>query len=275
MRRLFSIILFVIVTAVPLWSADAPTSSATNAISIVPEKKLPVNGEVFTVQGHTAFLILPAKPTAGTPTPWVWYAPTLPGLPAAEEKWMFEKFLAAGIGIAGIDVGESYGSPAGRAIYSALYRELTKKRGMSAKPCLLARSRGGLMLYSWACENATNVACIAGIYPVCNPASYPGLDKAASAYGLTAAELKVQLPKYNPIDRLAPLAKAHVPIFHIHGDADVVVPLDANSGPLAGRYKELGGKIELVVPPGQGHNMWPGFFQSQPLVDFVIMYSRN
>jgi hypothetical protein len=43
----------------------------------------------------------------------VWYAPTLPNLPGPEERWMFEKFRAAGIAVAGIDAGESYGSPAG------------------------------------------------------------------------------------------------------------------------------------------------------------------
>ena len=38
------------------------------------------------------------------PTPWVWYAPTLPALPEARESWMFERFLAAGIAVAGVDV---------------------------------------------------------------------------------------------------------------------------------------------------------------------------
>ena len=53
-------------------------------------------GEVFLVQDRPAFIILPeAKPT-GQPMPWVWYAPTLPGLPGAEEKWMFERFTQAG-----------------------------------------------------------------------------------------------------------------------------------------------------------------------------------
>ena len=54
------------------------------------------------------------------PMPWVWYAPTLNRLPGAAEKWMFDRFLATGIAIAGIDVGESYGSPNGRASYQAL-----------------------------------------------------------------------------------------------------------------------------------------------------------
>jgi pimeloyl-ACP methyl ester carboxylesterase len=100
--------------------------------------------------------------------------------------------------------------------------------------------------------------------------SWPGLEKAAPAYGLTAEELKKKLKENNPVDRLAPLARAGVPIFHIHGNSDVVVPLEANSGTVANRYKELGGKMTLVVPKGQGHNMWRGFFECQELVDFII-----
>jgi hypothetical protein len=144
----------------------------------VPDKQLPLAGEVFTVEGHTAFVILPKQPAADVPTSWVWYAPTLPGLPADSEKWMFQKFLAARIAIVGVDVGESYGSPGGRFAYSALYKELVEKRGFARKACLLARSRGGLMLYCWAAENPEKVACLAGIYPVCNLRSYPGLAKA-------------------------------------------------------------------------------------------------
>jgi pimeloyl-ACP methyl ester carboxylesterase len=234
------------------------------------EKKLPLDGQVFEVDGHTAFLILPQIAAQGAATPWVWYAPTLPGLPGPEERWMFEKFLAAGIAIAGVDVGESCGSPKGRAAYSAFHKEMTGKRGLSARACLLARSRGGLMLYNWACENAESVACIAGIYPVCNLRTYPGVAKACAAYDLTEAELKAQLSQHNPVDRLEPLAKAGVPIFHIHGDTDTAVPLNDNSGELAKRYRALGGSIQLEVPAGQGHNMWVGFFQCKALVDFVI-----
>ena len=95
-----------------------------------------------------AFVILPKREVFGDVTPWVWYAPTLPGLPGSEEEWMIEKFVDAGMAIAGIDVGESYGSPQGRSLYSALYEDLVKKRGFSGKACLLARSRGGVMTLS-------------------------------------------------------------------------------------------------------------------------------
>ena len=240
-----------------------------------PARTLPLPGEVFTVDGNTAFLIPSPQAATGKPTPWVWYAPTLPDLPAESERWMFERFLAAGMAVAGVDVGESYGSPTGRAGYSALYGELTGKRGLSRKACLLARSRGGLMLYAWAAENPQAVACVAGIYPVCNLKSYPGLAKACGAYGLTEAELAAQLGNHNPIDRLKPLACAKVPVFHLHGDVDALVPLKDNSGELARRYRELGGPVQLVVPSGQGHNMWPGFFQCRELVDFVIAHKEE
>jgi pimeloyl-ACP methyl ester carboxylesterase len=238
------------------------------------EKKLPLPGEVFAVQGRTAFIIPAANAAEGKAKPWVWYAPTLPNLPGGAEKWMFEKFAAAGIAVAGIDVGESYGSPAGRALYSALHDELTTKRGYSPKPVLLGRSRGGLMTLCWAAENADKVGGFAGIYPVFNLSSYPGVAKAAAAYKLTPEELQQRLAEHNPVDRLAALAKAGVPLMAIHGNVDKVVPLEANSGLMKSRYAALGGSMQLVVPPGQGHNMWEGFFQCEELVAFVIRHAK-
>ncbi|MCE5325587.1 MAG: prolyl oligopeptidase family serine peptidase [Planctomycetaceae bacterium] len=229
--------------------------------------------ETFIIEGRDAFVIPPTNWSATRATPWVWYAPTLKGLPGPEEQWMIDQFGKAGIAVAGIDVGESYGSPAGRTLYSALYKELTRGPGFSKKPCLLGRSRGGLMLYNWAAENPDCVGAIAGIYPVCNLASWPGLDKACGAYALTEKQLAAALKAHNPIDRLAPLAAAGVPLFHIHGDVDELVPLEANSGELAQRYQKLGGLVKLLIPKGQGHNMWQGFFQCQDLVNFVIAHA--
>ena len=236
--------------------------------------------EKLTVAGRPAFLMLPSHtlPRAAATRqsmPWVWYAPNLPGLPDKAEQWMFDQFLAAGVAIAGIDVGESYGSPDGRRLFTALHKHLTEERGMSLRPCLLARSRGGLMLYNWAAEHPELVAGIAGIYPVCNLTSYPGLAKACGAYEIDATQLAATLREHNPIERLAALAKAAVPIYHIHGDSDRVVPLADNSGALNERYRKLGGAMVLQVVEGQGHNMWPGFFECQELVDFVLAQARS
>ena len=167
------------------------------------EKRLPMKGEVFAIEDRPTFLILPEKPKPG-PIPWVLYAPTLRGLPGGAEKWMFERFLKAGIAIAGVDVGESYGSPKGRAVYSSLHEHLVTKRGLSKQACLLARSRGGLMLYCWAAENPEKGTLHHRHLPglAISPV-IPGLKRACGAYGLTSVELEAQLAKHNPIDRLA------------------------------------------------------------------------
>lgn len=228
--------------------------------------------EDFVVAEHQAFVLKPPVSTRiDGPLPWVWYAPTLGRRhPNRDEQWMIDRLHAAGIALAGIDVSESYGSPKGRAVYQALYEELTKNRGFTKKPVLLARSRGGLMLYNWAVEHPHSVGGVAGIYPVCNIASYPGIAKAAPAYGMTAEELEEDLVQHNPVDRLEKLAAAQVPIFHLQGDSDRVVPHEKNSGLLAERYKSFGGPVEIELIKGQGHNMWRGWFESSRLTDFMI-----
>jgi pimeloyl-ACP methyl ester carboxylesterase len=101
------------------------------------------------------------------------------------------------------------------------------------------------------------------------------VDKACGAYGLSAAELEARLAQHNPIDRLAPLAKAGVPIFHVHGDSDQLVPLEKNAGELARRFRALGGQARLIVIPGKGHQVCDEFFHCQELVDFVIAHIRS
>lgn len=248
--------------AMPKLPADDPRRAV---------KVLPRLGEVFGLGGRTAFVIEP--PTASRqpgPRPWVWYAPVRPRTPAVEELWMFDQLLEAGVAIAGIDVGESYGSPAGIRGFEELYGKLTGEWGFAKRPTLLARSRGGLMLYGWATLYPDCVAGVAGIYPVCDLTSYPGIERAAPAFGLSAEELRAEITIHNPILRLSGLASAAVPVLHIHGDQDTVVPLDANSAALADVYGVLGGTANVLVQEGRGHDMWSGWFQSKPLVTFMI-----
>jgi hypothetical protein len=253
---------------------DASAAASAPAIPAVAELagQLPCTVEFFEVAGCRAFLIRPKASTAASPMPWVWYAPVI-GHPNTSHAWMLRQWLAKGIAMAGVDVGESCGSPQGRKVFTALWETLTGRYGMCARPCLLPQSRGGLMLYNWAVEHPARVACIAGIYTVCDLRSYPGVEGASRAYGMTAAQLQARLAEHNPIERLGPLAKAGVPILHVHGDADTVVPLEKNSGELARRYRALGGPMRLSVVPGKGHQVCPEFFQCQELVEFVIAHA--
>jgi hypothetical protein len=241
-----------------------------------PVKKLILPGESFLVAGRPAFILTPPENKRSNPQPWVFYAPTLSPYPDQHEKWMHEQFLASGVAVAGIDVGEAYGSPRGRELFTALYRELIDRRGFAARTCLVGRSRGGLWVTSWACENPDKVAGLAGIYPVFDLRSYPGLDKASAAYGLTPSQLRARLSEFNPIEQVGALAERRVPALLIHGDSDKVVPMQENSAEFVARYRAAGAAdaVTLIVATGQGHNYWEGFFCCRELVDFVIKHAR-
>lgn len=256
--------------------ATVPADKTERAETAPPKKQLILPGETFEVGGLPAFIMPPPAEKRQRPQPWIFYAPTLPPYPDAHEKWMHEQFLAAGVAVAGIDVGEAYGNPEGRKHFTELYRELTEKRGYGKRPCLFGRSRGGLWVSSWAIEHPDNVAGIVGIYPVFDLRAYPGLARAAPVYGLSLQELQSQLGELNPIERVSVLAKAHIPAYFIHGDVDKVVPLAANSAEFVRRYQAAGAgdDVTLTVIEGQGHNFYAGFFHCQPLVDFAIARAR-
>jgi pimeloyl-ACP methyl ester carboxylesterase len=196
--------------------------------------------------------------------------------PDKAESWMHQQFLDAGIAIAGIDVGEAYGSPDAFPYFEALYAEMVKN-GYSKKPALLGRSRGGLWASSWAIKHPDRVAGLGGIYPVYDYTTYPGVERAASAYGLTPAELEARQADLNPIKKASVLVDAEIPVFIIHGTDDTVVPLPPNSGALETLYEEAGSGdlITVLKMEGQGHSFWPGFFSCQELVDFLIERAKG
>lgn len=256
---------------------DAKTAPPAKAKAPASSRLALPHTENFTVAGRPAFIYLPPPEKRTSPQPWIFYAPTLPPYPDNAERWMHEQFTDAGVAVAGVDVGEAYGSPKSHVVFDALYRELTDKRGFGAKPCLFGRSRGGLWTSSWAIANSARVAGLIGIYPVYDFRTYPGLQRAAPAYDLTPEQLTARAAEFNPIERIAVLAKAKVPVALIHGDVDKVVPLKENSAELVRRYQEAGAGdlVKLIILEGQGHNFFEGFFRSQPLVDFAIAKARE
>lgn len=240
-------------------------------------QRLGIPAESLEIDGKPAFILLPPEAKRQTPQPWIMYAPALPAYPDEHEAWMHRQFVDAGIAVAGIDAGEAYGSPKGRAACSVLYDELVQKRGFAPKPCLLGRSRGGLWVTSWAADNPDKVAGIAGIYPVFDLRAYPGLEKAAPAYELSVDELQSQLDSHNPVARIAPLIKVRTPMFMVHGAVDEVVPLETNSAAIAEKFQAAGAGdcVTIKVIKGQGHNFDESFFKCQELVDFATARARE
>ncbi len=245
-----------------------------SALPLLAQEVLPKKAETFEIDGHKAFLYAAPKPAEGKP--WLWYAPTLGGVSIIQRKLYFEGWMHAGISIAGFDLGEVRGSPASSAKFTTFYDAMVK-RGFAAKPILLGQSRGGIMTLGWAFRNPDKVKAWVGIYPVCNLTSYPmkNMPVTLADYGLAEAEFVARLKELNPIDNLQGLLASKVPMFAVHGDADVVVPYDLNTKLLKERYEAGGGQITVKLIPGEGHKVGPSFFECQELLDFVLKQTTS
>ncbi|MEI8205776.1 MAG: prolyl oligopeptidase family serine peptidase, partial [Kiritimatiellales bacterium] len=227
--------------------------------------------ETFLVDGRKAVIHPAANPAKGKP--WLWYAPALNGgVSIVQHKLYADACQQAGIAIAGYDLGEVRGAPKSAAQFTKFYDEMVK-RGYSPKPILLGQSRGGLMMLTWAMRHPDKVTAFAGIYPVCNLASWPMKNSkpaVLSDYKLSEAELVANLSRYNPVDNLQGLLANKVPLFIVHGNADVVVPYEDNGGSIKQRYEAGGGQIEVKIIDGLGHTVKPEFFECEELLDFII-----
>ena len=235
------------------------------------------------VKDRSAFLI---KPT-GKVDPekrWVWDFPFWmainDGFGSVGHRYYVEKLLAAGFHVAGVDVGASCGSPAGADVCQEFHKLLVSKHGLHPRARLLCHSNGGLLAYGWAFRHPDCVDRIGGMCPAIDFRTYPTLPGVVSAptkgldYGLSLEELTRRASEFNPIDNLAPLAKARVKILHLHGDEDKLIPTSANATELARRYRDLGGEAEIVLLKGlpaakKGHD-GPELYESAILLKFLL-----
>jgi hypothetical protein len=151
--------------------------------------------------------------------------------------------------------------------------------GLAKKGTLIGISRGGLYAYNWAVQNPEKEVCIYGDAPVCDFKSWPGgkgVGKGSpddwqalmKCYGFKD-EREAIAWKGNPVDNLGPLANAGIPLIHVVGDVDDVVPVRENTAIVEQRYKELGGEIHALHKPHVGHHPH-GLDDPQPLVDFIL-----
>ncbi|WP_166820040.1 prolyl oligopeptidase family serine peptidase [Thalassoroseus pseudoceratinae] len=229
----------------------------------------------FEVDGKSALVVAPKESAPGRP--WVWHGEFFGHKPAPDIA-----LLKQGFHIAYLRVPDMLGAPEAVAHWDTFYKELTQKYGLAEKPALVGLSRGGLYCYNWAAANPDQVACIYGDAPVCDFKSWPGGKGAGKG---SPRDWKLVLQRYgfkddaeaiaydkNPIDNLAPLAAADVPLLHVYGDADEVVPWEENTGVLAERYRKFGGDITLIAKPGVGHHPH-SLDDPSPIVEFITQHA--
>jgi pimeloyl-ACP methyl ester carboxylesterase len=221
-----------------------------------------------------ALVVVPK--TAAPGKPWVWHGEFFGHKPAPDVA-----LLGRGFHIVYLSVPDMLGSPRAVAHWNDLYQVLTTKYGLGKKPALVGLSRGGLYCYNWAIANPQQVSCIYGDAPVCDFKSWPGGKGKGKG---SPRDWQLVLKEYqfandaeaiaytkNPVDGLAALAREKVPLLHVYGDADEVVPWDENTGVIAERYRKLGGSITLIAKPGVGHHPH-GLDDPTPIVEFMAKH---
>lgn len=228
----------------------------------------------FTFDGRGAIIVKPHEKAEGRP--WVWRARFFGHRPEVDIA-----LLGKGCHLVYIDVAGMFGSPQAVALWDAFYAYLTAEHGFADKTALEGLSRGGLIVYNWASVNPEKTACIYADAPVCDFKSWPGgkgagngspddWKKCLEAYGLTEEEALDY--RHNPIDNLEPLASHHVPLLHVCGGADTVVPIEENTRIMEKRYRNLGGSIAVIVKDGVGHHPH-GPDDPSPIIGFILKYS--
>jgi lysophospholipase L1-like esterase/pimeloyl-ACP methyl ester carboxylesterase len=224
------------------------------------------------IAGKLVTIIAPAQAAPGLP--WAWHGEFFGHKPAPDIA-----LLGHGFHIVYMKINDMLGSPPAVDLWNQCYAEMTSRYALNKKPALVGLSRGGLYCYNWAIANPDKVSCIYADAPVCDFKSWPGGKGKGKGDSKNWAlvlklwkfsdESSALASKANPIDNLSPLARHHVSLLHVFGDADDVVPWEENTGIVATKYKELGGDITLIRKSGVGHHPH-GLEDSQPIVDFIL-----
>jgi len=225
----------------------------------------------FVLNGHEALLVRPKSPAAGKP--WIWRTEFFGHEPQGDIV-----LLGRGLHVAYVDVQNLYGAPAAMRIMEDFHDYLVEAYGVSEKPVLEGFSRGGLFAFNWAALHPDQTAGIYVDAPVCDFKSWPGgkgigpgsppdWERLLKVYGFTESQALAY--DRNPVDNLAPLAEAKIPILAVIGEADEVVPVTENMDLVETRYRKLMGSIQVIRKPGGKHH--PHSLQDPaPIVDFVV-----
>jgi hypothetical protein len=192
----------------------------------------------FRVRGASmsATVIVPNTVAAGMP--WVYRA----GFVFRDAK-VDQELLAKGFHIVTAPVTTNADGPLMKD-WDATYEYLVA-HAFAKKPVIEGAGGGAGEMYEWAIENPDKVSCVYAENP----------------------RMRSALAKTQPLDNLAPLAKAKVPLLHVCGSLDPW--FKDNTLEVEKRYKQLGGKIEIIVKRGIGH--YPlGPDDPAPVVDFIL-----
>lgn len=279
MKRV-SLLAVLLYCTVPVLKAKTPDINNSGDSVIVSAWKSFTRYDLKFEQ-RNARLIVPPDPLPGNP--WVWRA-RFPDYHTEADSIL----VSEGFHIAYINTNGMFGSPNAVAVWDRFHRHMTKAYRLNEKVSLAGVSRGGLFVYNWAKQNPEKVNCIYADAPVCDFKSWPAGVGAFCGNPETWGKLKAEYGfetddearKYlnNPIDSLELLAAAKIPVLHMIGLEDRIVPPEENTFVLINRYIRLGG-IATIVPCTRGPQNAEGHHfpieTPRTVADFIKYHSRQ
>ena len=222
-------------------------------VSVFGEEPAPTvqwNGyarKIFSIADHACFVTEPKIAAPGRP--WVWRT-SFPDFHAEVDL----ELLRSGWHVGHIDCLDMLGCDASLDLMDRFYDQVTKDRGLGARPALEAVSRGGLHAYRYAARRPERVACIYTDTPVMDLKSWPrkwqGSQKewgdALRWYGFKS-DGEAMAFTGNPVDLLEKLATAKIPLRHVISLTDQVVPPEENTLEARRRLQKLGWDMDVVT----------------------------
>jgi lysophospholipase L1-like esterase len=202
----------------------------------------------FQMDRRDAHIIVPDKAAPGKP--WIWRA--------RFPEWHYQMdsiLVRKGFHVVYVNTDGMFGSPKAMEVWNSFYDYLNGQYGLNRIAALEGVSRGGLFVFGFAARWPERVSCIYAEAPVCDIKSWPGGKGAGAgdpvswkllmeAYGFSGEKEAIEYAG-NPVDNLAKLAAAKIPLFLSIGLNDSIVPPTENSLKLADKYVRLGGPVTI------------------------------
>ena len=225
----------------------------------------------FVFQGRDAKVVFPKKANANGY--WIWRA-RFWGAEPQVDKALLEK----GFHVVYVDVAHLFGNEQAVQLWNDFYAYCVSEYKLNKKVVLEGLSRGGLIIYNWAAQNTDKVFTIYADAPVCDIKSWPGglysgegspkdWERCLAAHGLDSVSVKSF--KGIPIHTGVKVAEAGIPVLHVYGAVDVVVPFEENTALLKEKFEAAGGTMKLIRKEGVGHHPH-SLKDPAPIVDFIL-----
>lgn len=229
----------------------------------------------FNFNNRSAKIVQPKIIAEGKP--WIWRARFW-----GHEPQLDIAMLERGYHIVYCDVVELYGNSTSIEIWNQFYHFL-QEMGFNKRSVMEGMSRGGVYVYNWLATYPYRVSAVYADAPVLSLLSWPGGKGKGSGsaddwqlfkeyYQLSEQEAI----EFNdsPLDKATKIGLFRIPLLHVIGDKDTVVPPEENTLPFVEEIKKVGGVIEVIHKSDVGHHPH-SLVNPTKIVNFILQAEKR